>query len=98
MRFDLVTRGGFVVGIQAKMLGRERVDVPAGSFDCFKLELDPTGLIGVLADIFMPRLFMWQTVAAPHFWVKYQGPEGGPGSREIVRELVRFEAQPAGER
>ena len=93
MRFDLVTRGGFVLGIQVKLLGRERVEVPAGSFDCFKLELDPTGLVGLVADILLPRLFMWHTVAAPHFWVKYQGPEGGPGSREIVRELTRFETQ-----
>lgn len=90
-RFELVTRGGTVIGLQAKVAGRERLDVPAGSFECFKVELDPTGFLGLLADLMLPRLYMWQTVAAPHFWVKYQGPEGGLGSRQIVRELVRFE-------
>jgi hypothetical protein len=91
MRFDLVTRGGTVIGLQARVVERERLEVPAGSFDCFKVELDPTGFLGLLADIILPRLYMWQTVAAPHFWVKYQGPEGGLRSRQIVRELTRFE-------
>jgi hypothetical protein len=91
MRFDLITRGGYSVGMLAKVIGRERVDVPAGTFDCYKIELDPTGLFGVIADLTMYRLFMWHTVATPHFWVKYEGPLGGPGSRQIVRELVHFE-------
>jgi hypothetical protein len=34
-------------------------------------------------------------VAAPHFWVKYQGPDGSAASRQIVRELVRFETEAA---
>ncbi len=91
MRFDLITRGGSVLGIQAKIVGRERVEVPAGTYECFKVELDPTGVYGILAGLLLPKLFMWHTVAAPHFWVKYQGPAGGPGSREIVRELIRFD-------
>ncbi len=92
MRFDVVTRGGRVLGFVARIVGRERVTVPAGSFDCYKVELAVTGIYGVLADLVLPKLYMWQTEVAPHFWVKYQGPEAGPGSREIVRELVRFEA------
>jgi hypothetical protein len=91
LRLNLVTRGGRVIGLEARVVGRERLDVPAGAFDCFKVELDPTGFVGLLADLVLPRLYMWHTLAAPHFWVKYQGPEGGLGSRRIVRELVRFE-------
>ncbi len=96
MRFDLITRGGFVLGIQAKIVGRERVEVPAGTYECFKVELDPTGVYGILAGLLLPKLFMWHTVSSPHFWVKYQGPAGGPGSREIVRELIRFRTAGAG--
>ena len=96
MRFDLITRGGLVLGIQAKIVGRERVEVPAGIYECFKVELDPIGVYGILASLLLPKLLMWHTVAAPHFWVKYQGPEGGVGSGEIVRELVRFDATGAG--
>ena len=91
MRFDLITREGFVLGFQAKIVGREMVEVPAGTYECYKIELDPTGIYGVLAGLLLPKLYMWHTVVAPHFWVKYQGPEGGPGSRQIVRELTRLE-------
>ncbi len=94
MRFDLVTREGKVFGMLAKITGRERVDVPAGSFECYKVELAPTGLVGVLADLFMPKMYMWHTVAAPHIWIKFQGVEGGPGAPEIIRELVRFTPLP----
>ena len=90
MRFELVTREGRKVGLLAKLVGREEVQVPAGRFACFKVELDPTGL----ARLFAPKLFMWLTVDAPHFWVKYEGPEGF-GSRRIVRELTWFETAAA---
>ncbi len=92
MRFEVVTREGRVVGFVARIVGHERVTVPAGSFDCYKTELAVTGAYGVLADLLLPKLYMWQTEDPPHFWVKYQGPEAGPGSREIVRELLRFES------
>ena len=92
IRFQLVTHTGSVVDMRANIVGRERVSVPAGTFDCYKIELRPSGLTGVVARLIMPNFYMWHTEAAPHFWVKYQGAEGGPGSREIVRELLRFSA------
>jgi hypothetical protein len=78
--------------MRARVVGREWIRVPAGLFDCFKVALELTGLTGALAALKLPPLFMWHTVAAPHFWVKYQGPEGG-SPREIVRELLRFETR-----
>jgi hypothetical protein len=78
--------------MHAQIVGHERVVVPAGSFDCVKAELVPAGVNRFLARLALPRIFMWQAEAPPHFWVKYQGPDGGPKSREIVRELVRFES------
>ncbi len=90
MRFVLLTMGGKTIGMLAKIVGRQRVTVPAGSFECYKVELAPSGVAGLVADLLMPKMHMWYTVAAPHIWIKYQGPEGGPGSRQIVRELVRF--------
>jgi hypothetical protein len=92
LRFDLATQEGHVVGMEARIVGTERVAVPAGEFDCYKIELTPTGLVGVLARVVLPRLYMWHTLAPPHFWVKYEGLEAGPGSRRIVRELVAFHA------
>ncbi len=95
MRLDLVTAEGRTIGLQARVVGRERVRVPAGIFECFKVALELTGLTGALAALKLPPLFMWHTVAAPHFWVKYEGPDGGPGSRQVVRELLRFETRAA---
>ena len=95
MRFDVITPDGRTIGMRARILGRERVTVPAGRYDCFKVELEPTGIVGFLAAFKLAKIFMWQTVAAPHFWVKYEGPEGSTGSRQIVRELTRFESEVA---
>jgi hypothetical protein len=94
MRLELVTRGGYVLKLRAKVTGREWVEVPAGRFDCLKIALDLQGFVGFMAGMILPDLLMWHTAEPPHFWVKYQGPEGGLGSREIVRELVAFEPQP----
>jgi hypothetical protein len=58
------------------------------------VQLEPTGFLAFLATL-QGKLFMWHTVAAPHVWVKYQGPDGSPGLRPVVRELVRFDTQRA---
>jgi hypothetical protein len=92
MQFDLVTGEGRLVGMHARVVGREQVTVPAGTFDSFKVQLEPTGFLAFLATLHV-KLYMWHTVAAPHVWVKYQGPDGSPGFRPVVRELVRFDTQ-----
>jgi hypothetical protein len=92
MQFALVLRGGAVIRMHAQLAGHERVVVPAGSYDCVKVELVPAGVNKFLARLVLPKIHMWHTEAPPHFWIKYQGPDGGPASREIVRELVRFES------
>jgi hypothetical protein len=67
--------------------GREHVKTPAGDFDCYKVEMVPH--LGVLNVVryFYPKAFFWFTASNPHFWVRYQGPEGGPGTPEVVMEL-----------
>ncbi len=93
VRFQLVTREGKVLPMTARIVGRERVRVPAGSFECYKIQLTVGGFMGWLADFVLPKMFMWHAVASPHIWVKYQGPAAGLGSPEVVMELVRFEAE-----
>jgi hypothetical protein len=69
--------------------GKERVRTPAGEFDAYKVEMVPhVGLLNVFRS-FVPKAFFWFTVAPPHFWVRYEGPENGPGTPEIVMELAR---------
>ena len=69
--------------------GKERVKTPAGEFDCYKVELVPhVGILNVFRFLY-PKTFFWFTVAPPHFWVRYEGPENVPGSPEVVMELDR---------
>ena len=92
MQFALVLRGGTVVGICAQSVEHERVGVPARSFECIKVELVLAGINKYLAHFLLPRIYMWQPEAPPHFWVKYQGLDGGQLSRQGARELVRFQS------
>ncbi len=69
--------------------GKEHVRTPAGEFDCYKIEMVPhLGVLNVVRS-FYPKAFFWFTVAPPHFWVRYEGPESGPQTPEIVMELDR---------
>jgi hypothetical protein len=91
MAFDLVTGAGDTIGMEARIVGRETVHVLAGTFDCYRIDLVPRGALGVLAGLLLPGTSLWHTVSAPHFWVQYRGPDGGIGSRTILRELARFD-------
>ena len=69
--------------------GRETVRTPAGSFECYKIEVVPH--LGALnfAKMFVAKSYFWFTVAAPHKWVRYDGYENGPGTPRIRMELDR---------
>jgi hypothetical protein len=53
--------GGNVITVEAKVTGQEKVEVPAGSFDCFKVELS------------MIRQTFWYSTDAHHYLVKFEG-------------------------
>lgn len=93
IRFELIMAEGEVVGMEATIVGREVVEVPAGTFECYRIELAATGALGLVAGLVLPKTTLWHTVAPPHVWVKHRGPEEGVGSRTILRELTRFERQ-----
>ena len=93
MRFRLITRDGKAIPMAARIVGQETVTTPAGAFQCYKTELAVTGLRGLVGQLVLPAMYMWHRVDPPHAWVKYQGLDGGVGSREVVMELVRFETR-----
>jgi hypothetical protein len=93
MRFRLITRDGKAVPMAARIVGHETVTTPAGAFDCYKTELTVSGLQGVVGQLVLPAMHMWHSVDPPHVWVKYQGLDGGVGSRRVVMELARFETR-----
>lgn len=62
--------------------GEEKVTVPAGTFDCHRLEIVPDvvdllgPIIGFFAKRFVPKVTIWVDKQAPHRLVKYRGPFG----------------------
>src|SRR5439155_1670916 len=77
MNMHLLTNEPQLYAVKIEMRGRERVKTPAGEFDCYKIEVVPElGLLNV-ARAFLPKTYMWFSASAPHFWVRYEGPENG---------------------
>jgi hypothetical protein len=78
-----------VYSVTFEWRGNERVKTPAGEFDCYKIEMVPHLGVGNVFRPFLTKTFFWFTVAPPHYWIRYTGPESGPDSRSIVMELTR---------
>jgi hypothetical protein len=53
--------GGNVISLEAKVTAQEKVEVPAGTFDCFKVELSTV------------RQSFWYSTDAHHYLVKFEG-------------------------
>lgn len=54
---------------------KEQVEVPAGLFDCWKLELKVPG----------QRQYVWYSVDSPHYLVKYDNSQNIILLQEIVQ-------------
>lgn len=77
--FDVVMDGryGTPVGVFSMVLrakGRERIQTPAGSFECYRLELGVGGAMAIFAAKY--KYDFWYTVDEPRFLVKYEDREG----------------------
>ena len=77
--------------MDAKVRGTEVVTTPAGTFSCWRVDLSPR-LAGPLKAL-APKMALWCSTDPPHYWVRYKGPVGGPGSPTAIIELVKFEQQ-----
>lgn len=77
--------------MDAKVKGTEMVTTPAGTFSCWRVDLSPR-LAGPLKAL-APKMALWCATESPHYWVRYQGPVGGPGSPTAIIELVKFEQE-----
>ncbi len=55
---------------RVRQTGRESIEVPAGVFDCYRLE--------VIVDLYVvhPKNTFWVAASAPHILVKYDGRRG----------------------
>jgi Protein of unknown function (DUF3108) len=77
--------------VSFEVRGRERVRTPAGQFECYKVEIHPGLGVLKLFGFLVPNAYFWFTVEAPHYWVRYEGPENGRGTPQVVMELATFE-------
>lgn len=77
--------------MEAKVKGTEVITTPAGTFLCYRVELSPQ-LVGPLKAM-APKMSLWCATDLPHYWVRYQGPVGGPGSPQAIIELMKFEQE-----
>jgi hypothetical protein len=66
--------------------GRESIRVGAKSYDCYKVELVPhAGALNAFRFLF-PKVYFWFSVDPQHTWVRYEGPENGPGTPDVIME------------
>ena len=80
-----------VYSVSFEWRNEENVTTAAGEFHCWKVEMVPhLGLLNVLRP-FVQKTYFWFTVAAPYNWIRYQGPESGPGTPEVVMSLSRMD-------
>jgi hypothetical protein len=68
----------------AKYLGTETVTVPAGTFDCYKLEVSASG--GLIKRV-TSKYYFWYDKEPPHQFVRYQDEDG-----ESVTELIEVKS------
>jgi hypothetical protein len=96
-RVRLVTGEPSLYTIRCIPRGRERVTVPAGTFECRKVELQVElgKVLSVLRPV-LPKLYVWFTEAPPHHWIRYEGLEDGLRSPRIVIERTSPVDQVAG--
>ncbi len=65
-----------------KLKGVEKVTVPAGTFDCYKLEVAASSMF---IRPFTSKYYLWFTKEPPHQFVKYQDKDG-----DSVTELMEI--------
>lgn len=69
--------------------GLEKVTIKDKTYECHKLDFGMSSFIGT----FLPKLNLWYSAAPPHYLVKYEGPEGPPGTPKRVLELAAYEVK-----
>jgi hypothetical protein len=80
----MVDFSGYTVTVTIRQEDIEKVVVPAGEFECYRIE--------IVADlpIFHPKVINWVSTRKPNFLVKYQGKQG-PFTPSYIISLVSGE-------
>ena len=96
--FDLLlTPDGIPVRMHAKVVGTQTITVPAGTFECLEIVLEPDfekimgkwSWASTIVSPFVPEQRFWVNKAAPHVQVKFKGVFGPKGATPLqAYELV----------
>jgi hypothetical protein len=79
----MVDFSGYAITVTAHHVGVERVLVPAGEFECYRME------IVVDIPLLHPKVTYWISVRKPNFLVKHQGKKG-PFTPSYITSLTSF--------
>ena len=63
----------------------EEFVISGKKIECYRIELKPAF---PLFSLIAPRITFWYLAAPPHYFVRYEGPLGGPFSPTVFQELV----------
>ncbi len=80
----MIDFSGYSITVTVKMGGMETIIVPAGEFECYRME------VVVHIPILRPKIIYWLSKMKPHFLVKHQGKRG-PFTATYLTSLVSFE-------
>lgn len=86
----IIDSSGMIMGGEIIHRGEEKIKTAFGEIDTYKLELNPTGLIGIVA----PTMYIWYTKSAPHICVRFDGRDNGLTNPRTKKLLLEYE--PAG--
>jgi len=78
--------------LQLTVAARETVQAGGRSWDCWRLELGASGGLGLLMGSLIGKTRYWYAAEWPHVLVRTEGSSGGPGSPQLVMELVSYSA------
>jgi hypothetical protein len=80
----MVDFSGYSITVTVLQKGREKITVPAGEFECYRL------LTVVNIPVLKPKIAYWLGTQKPNFLVKHQGKRG-PFTPSYTTSLVSFE-------
>jgi hypothetical protein len=80
----MVDFSGYSIGVTVHQEGIEKILVPAGEFECYRM------VISVNIPLLKPEIIYWLSIQKPNFLVKHQGKRG-PFTPSYTTSLVSIQ-------
>ncbi|HDH96392.1 MAG TPA: hypothetical protein ENF73_01535 [Proteobacteria bacterium] len=86
-RAQIIMSNGTLLNGYVIHRGEEKLKTAFGEIDAYKLELKPTGLVGVVA----PKMYIWYTKSEPHIWLRFDGKDADLWRPRTKNVLLKYE-------